>query len=113
MSEMDAGITCWDTKYFYFYPRPTQMDADIKTLTGIPNFPAYASGHSTFSAAASTILGHLFPDDAANLDAMAKEASVSRLYGGIHYSMDCQAGLTAGTAIGNFAIARAKTDGGE
>jgi hypothetical protein len=113
MSVMDAGITCWDTKYFYFYPRPSQMDATIKTLTGVPNFPAYTSGHSTFSAAAASILGHLFPAESANLDAMAKEASISRVYGGIHYPMDCDAGLTSGKAIGAFAIARAKTDGAE
>ena len=47
MAEMDAAIVCWDTKYHYFNPRPTQNDARIKTLTGIPNFPAYISGHST------------------------------------------------------------------
>ena len=48
-SLMDAGIVCWEAKYFYFNPRPTQFDPRIKTLTGIPNFPAYISGHSTFS----------------------------------------------------------------
>src|SRR6187399_95375 len=39
MALMDAAIVCWDTKYFYFNPRPTQLDPNIKTLTGIPNFP--------------------------------------------------------------------------
>jgi hypothetical protein len=38
MTEMDAGIVCWNTKYYYFNPRPTQMIPGIKTLTGIPNF---------------------------------------------------------------------------
>src|SRR5207253_1645404 len=56
MAVMDAGIVCWNTKYFYYNPRPTQMDPSIKTLTGIPNFPSYISGHSTFSGAAATIL---------------------------------------------------------
>jgi hypothetical protein len=45
MSEMDAAISCWDIKYFYFNPRPTQMNPNIKTLTGVPNFPSYVSGH--------------------------------------------------------------------
>jgi hypothetical protein len=44
---------------------------------------------------------------------MAMEASLSRLYGGIHYRMDCEAGLKCGTTIGGFAIERAKGDGGE
>jgi hypothetical protein len=30
MAEMDAAIVCWDTKYYYFNPRPTQMIPDIK-----------------------------------------------------------------------------------
>ena len=54
MALMDAAIVCWDTKMYYFNPRPTQLDPNIKTLTGIPNFPAYISGHSTFSGAAAT-----------------------------------------------------------
>ncbi|MFM2361095.1 MAG: hypothetical protein RLY16_3088, partial [Bacteroidota bacterium] len=89
MSLMDAGIVCWDTKYFYFNPRPTQLNPEIKTLTGIPNFPAYISGHSTFSGAAATILSYIVPEKASAYDAMAKEASNSRLYGGIHYRSDC------------------------
>ena len=67
MALMDAGIVCWDTKYFYFNPRPTQLDPEIKTLTGIPNFPAYISGHSTFSGAAATILGHIIPERSSSL----------------------------------------------
>ena len=53
---MDAAIACWDAKYFYFNPRPSQIDSSIKTTTGVPNFPAYVSGHSTFSATAATVL---------------------------------------------------------
>ncbi len=62
LAMMDAAISCWDAKYFYFNPRPSQMDTSIKTTTGIPNFPAYVSGHSTFSAAAATVLSHLLPE---------------------------------------------------
>jgi hypothetical protein len=113
MSLMDAGIVCWDTKYFYFNPRPTQLNPAIKTLTGIPNFPAYISGHSTFSGAAATILSHIIPEKAAQYKAMAQEASRSRLVGGIHYKSDCEVGLTVGKNIGDFAIARARTDGAE
>ncbi|MFX5498301.1 hypothetical protein ABTD99_19225, partial [Acinetobacter baumannii] len=44
---MDAAIVCWNTKYYYFNPRPCQLNPAIKTLTGVPNFPSYISGHST------------------------------------------------------------------
>jgi hypothetical protein len=113
MAEMDAAITCWETKYHYYVPRPSQIDASIKTLTGLPNFPSYTSGHSTFSGAAATLLGHIFPIHAADFTAMAKEASLSRLYGGIHYRMDCDAGLEVGNKVGAYAIERARMDGGE
>ncbi len=113
MSLMDAGIVCWDTKYFYFNPRPTQLNPEIKTLTGIPNFPSYISGHSTFSGAAAGILSHIVPEKATAYDAMAREASLSRLYGGIHYRSDCDSGLVTGARIAGYAIQRAKTDGAE
>ena len=113
MSLMDAAIVCWDTKNYYYNPRPTQLNPAIKTLTGIPNFPAYISGHSTFSGAAATILSHIIPERAAAYDAMAKEASMSRMYGGIHYRSDCEVGLTVGKNVGGYAIKRALTDGAE
>jgi len=113
MAEMDAAIVCWDTKYFYFNPRPCQLNPEIKTLTGVPNFPSYISGHSTFSAAAATVLGHVIPERKADYEAMAQEASLSRMYGGIHYKSDCVTGLEVGKNIGNYAVQRAITDGAE
>jgi PAP2 superfamily len=113
MALADAAIACWDAKYTYFNPRPSQIDSRIKTVTGLPNFPAYISGHSTFSAAAATILGHIIKPKAAEYTAMAKEASESRLYGAIHYRSDCEKGLETGKKVGDYAIARARTDGAE
>ncbi|QHS57317.1 phosphatase PAP2 family protein [Mucilaginibacter sp. 14171R-50] len=111
MAQMDAAIVCWDAKYFYFNPRPTQTLFNIKTLTGVPNFPSYTSGHSTFSGSAATVLGYLVPEKADAFMAMAKEAGMSRLYGGIHYRSDCDAGLASGIKVGTYAVNRAKIDG--
>jgi hypothetical protein len=111
MAMMDAAIVCWDTKMFYFNPRPTQLNPKIKTLTGIPNFPAYISGHSTFSGAAARILGHIMPEKATAYDAMAQEASLSRMLAGIHYRADCEQGLITGQKIGDYAVTRAQNDG--
>lgn len=113
MAMMDAAIACWDAKFTYFNPRPSQSDPRIKTLTGLPNFPSYISGHSTFSAAAATILGHIIPSRASDYSAMANEAMLSRLYGAIHYRSDCVVGLTVGQKVGSYAVARAQGDGGE
>jgi len=89
------------------------LDPKIKTLTGIPNFPSYISGHSTFSGAAAAILGHIMPGRKSAYDQMASEASMSRLIGGIHYRADCETGLLVGKSVGNFAVQRAMTDGAE
>jgi hypothetical protein len=111
MAMMDAAIACWDTKYLYFNPRPSQVDPTVKTLTGLPNFPSYTSGHSTFSGAAATLLSHLLPAKANAFRAMADEASLSRMYGAIHYRSDCEQGLKCGQRVGGFAVERAKLDG--
>ncbi len=108
---MDAGVCCWDTKYYYLSRRPSHVDAAVTTSTGIPNFPSYTSGHATFSGAAATVLSYLFPDKEAELKAMADEATVSRLYGGIHFRVDCEVGLRCGKQIGEFAVTRGKNDG--
>jgi hypothetical protein len=111
MALMDAAIACWDAKFLYFNPRPSQVDPSIKTLTGLPNFPSYTSGHSTFSAAAATVLGYLIPSKATQFTDMATEASLSRIYGAIHYRSDCVQGLKCGERVGGFAVDRAKIDG--
>lgn len=110
---MDAGISCWDTKYYYMYPRPPQADENIKCLFGVPNFPGYTSGHSTFSAAAAVVLGYMFPSDINTFNAYAKEASESRIYSRIHFRFDCEVGLEVGTNIGNYAVEVAKVDGAD
>jgi hypothetical protein len=107
----DAGVACWATKFKYFNPRPTQMDRTIKTVIGLPNFPAYPSGHSTFSASAATVLSYLFPEGAASFDAMSDEAGVSRLYGGIHYRSDIENGKAHGKVVGADVVKFAQSDG--
>ncbi|HTE00044.1 MAG TPA: phosphatase PAP2 family protein [Mucilaginibacter sp.] len=111
MAEMDAAIVCWDTKYFYFNPRPTQINSAIKTLTGIPNFPSYTSGHSNFSGAAATVLTYLLPDRGTKFTDLAQKASLSRLVGGIHTRQDIEVGLSTGKAVGQYAAQRGQSDG--
>jgi hypothetical protein len=112
MAMQDAGICCWDTKAYYYYPRPSQMDPSIKTI-GTPNFPSYTSGHATFSGAAAEVLGYIFPARKTQVDDMAMEATLSRIYGGIHYRFDSEVGLKCGRSIGTFAVKRGKADGAD
>jgi membrane-associated phospholipid phosphatase len=111
MALHDSGVGCWDAKYAYFNPRPSQMDPTIKVEIGLPNFPSYVSGHSDFSAAAAEVLSYLFPADAAYFASQRDEAAKSRLYGGIHFPSDIQFGLQQGKQIGDFTVNFATSDG--
>jgi hypothetical protein len=110
MAMHDAAVSCWETKFFFFNPRPSQLDPSIKTPIGLPNFPAYSSGHSTFSAAAATVLSYLFPSASEGFSAMQDEAAISRLYGGIHYRSDIEGGKVHGTRIGSYTVQFAQQD---
>ena len=113
MAIMDSGISCWDAKYYYHYPRPIQTIADFKTLAGTPNFPSYTSGHSVFSAAASEVLAYIFPEEASKVRGWAEEAAISRVYGGIHWTFDAKVGTEQGRDVAGYTIARAQADGAD
>ena len=113
MAMHDAAVGCWAVKFRYFNPRPAQLDPSIKTTIGLPNFPAYPSGHSTFSAAAAGVLSYVFPGAAGDFGAMADEAGISRLYGGIHYRSDIVRGREHGARIGADVVRLARGDRAE
>ena len=134
----DSAIVCWETKYAYDFWRPidairradtdghsaTVADPNWTPLIGTPPFPAYTSGHSTFSAAAATVLGQLLGTNTSftaradeslntssdpsarlersfsNFQQAADQAGMSRIYGGIHFKFDSTAGLQAGRTLG-------------
>lgn len=101
----DAGIAAWRIKYATAVPRPWQIDPALATPVRVPAFPSYPSGHSVFSWAAAGVLGALHPQARAAVEAQAKEASISRLYAGIHWRFD----LDGGRALGEAAARRALT----
>ena len=111
MAIQDAGISCWDAKYYYHYPRPIEAIPEFKGILGTPNFPSYTSGHSTFSAAAAAVLAHIFPAEKMQVEEWANEAAESRIYGGIHYRFDSEAGLEQGRKVAEYTISRAMIDG--
>ncbi len=109
----DAFICCWDAKYTYWTARPISADPALAVLIPTPPFPSFTSGHSTISAAAATVLGHLFPEDEATLRDRTEEAKNSRLWAGIHFPIDTEMGALGGGMIGRLVVARARTDGAE
>lgn len=127
----DAAIVSWDHKYHYNNWRPvtgiqhadtdgnpaTAADPAWLPLIATPPFPAYSSGHSTFSSASARLLALFFGTDQISfsttsdglagvtrsftrLSDAAEEAGQSRIYGGIHWQFDNQTGLSSGRALG-------------
>jgi PAP2 superfamily protein len=92
MAALDALTASHEAKYYYWLIRPTQADPLITLSIGLPNHPSYPSNHAAVSTTNARILGSIFPSEAGRLAAMADEAGLSRLYGGIHYRFDKTAG---------------------
>jgi hypothetical protein len=113
MAMMDGGISCWDAKYYYHYPRPIQQISGFKTIAGTPNFPSYTSGHSVFSAAGAEVLAYVFPAEANQVREWAVEAAESRIYGGIHWRFDAEVGTTQGKNVAAYTVNKAKEDGAD
>jgi len=103
----DAQIGCWDAKETYWFIRPWQADPLITVVAAVgkPNHPAYPSGHSCLSASGADVLSTFFPEQRDHLNAMVTEAGLSRMYGGIHYRFDIEAGQALGHSVARFTIA--------
>lgn len=135
--QADASIVSWDNKYYWNHVRPItaiRIEADLDgnpdtagdpawtSLIPTPPFPAYTSGHSTYSGGSARLLALVFGTDAVAFSApspdpdrwpalpgvvrswnsfsqAAEEAGQSRIYGGIHWQYDNQSGLVSGHAL--------------
>lgn len=136
----DAGIVAWDTKYDADLWRPvtaireadtdgnpaTEADPDWLPLFPVtPPFPAYVSGHATFSAAHAAVLEEYFGTDDItftittdeplyegpewrtydSLSEAALENAESRIFLGVHYDFDGEWGNEIGDDVGRHAFA--------
>jgi hypothetical protein len=122
----DAIITCWREKYRSQQVRPITViheliDRNWQPFLQTPPFPEHTSGHSGISASAATVLTEKFGDGFAfedtsdfqyigmkrsfkSFNAAALEASLSRVYGGIHYRSGVDAGAVQGREIAAYVI---------
>jgi hypothetical protein len=131
VTEADAIIACWDSKYRYVAWRPvtairtglTPADADplwepwLNTLTGTPAHPEYPSAHSSYSGAAAFILAAEFGENtafsftseirpgarsfASFSDAIAEIVN-ARVFGGIHFRTSCLRANALGAAVADY-----------
>ena len=98
-SVFDAMVGCFDAKYHYWFIRPPQADPGIVTPFPTPAHPSYPSAHSCISGGMTGALARAFPNERERLEKVAQEASLSRLYAGIHYRFDMVAGLALGRSV--------------
>jgi hypothetical protein len=123
---MDGFISCWDEKYRSDRIRPETairkyIDSKYQPMLQTPPFPEYLSGHSTISTTSAVILTHFFGENYKYTDTVeeqyglgsrsytsfmhaSEEASISRLYGGIHYMDAITRGQDQGKEVGNWVI---------
>lgn len=126
-----AQLAAWFFKWrggmgIGFRPRPVEVDPGISVLydrainatqsgdgiprqfpsphPGTPRHPAYPSGHSTTYAAAAELLAAFLPDRKAELDQLADNASMARLWAGIHWRSDHVQGMKLGRCVARQVI---------
>ncbi len=127
----DGFISSWDEKYRSAVIRPetvinAYLDEEWEPLLQTPPFPEYTSAHSVISTAAAAVLtdqfgaSFAFVDDSEvkfgltvrsfpSFEKAAAEAAISRLYGGIHYRMAIEEGITQGHRVGELVVQRVQT----
>ncbi|HEX3729756.1 MAG TPA: vanadium-dependent haloperoxidase [Opitutaceae bacterium] len=138
LAEADGAIQCWESKFYYntWRPETALREQDPKTNQFMvnhpdfipnlasPSFPAYPSGHSTFSAAGARSLALFIGTDDFSFDLTSdglpgvvhhfdhfsdaqREAGMSRIWGGIHTMPDNLEAQKAGMKIADWVYAHA------
>lgn len=129
----DAFIVCWNEKYRTDRVRPESvihryLDINWQPLLQTPPFPEYTSGHSVISSASAEMLSYLLGDSLTFTDdtevmfelpvrrfdsfrQAALEASISRLYGGIHFRDAIEQGQVTGALVGRHVVERIRRVG--
>lgn len=132
MSLSDSHISVFESKYFYTTWRPETAiprgdeDGNLETTAAAftpflasPCFPAYPSAHGAGAGAASEILARAYGNQGhaltnshpsvpgvvlhyTNVEQVVEDISDARVYGGIHFRFDQDAGEALGRAVARY-----------
>lgn len=143
IGQADAAITTWHSKYTHDIIRPETVirqransignpyikgteDRNWRSLIFTPDFPAYTSGHSTFSGMGARMIANVIGRDDVKFSARApdlvnwpkqlanvkrswtslwqaaEENGMSRIYGGVHWDADNTEGLRVGRDLADY-----------
>jgi hypothetical protein len=133
----DASTSVFEAKYFFNYWRPitaireaasdgnpsTWPDPTWTPLLGTPAHPEYPSGHSVIQWAGTEVLeavfgqNYTFSTTSAAVPGVVRtfgsfkdysaDASLSRVYGGIHFRTAIEEGARQGRKVGNWVLEHA------
>jgi membrane-associated phospholipid phosphatase len=118
----DTWISSWKTRYKYNIQRPITYIREVLGDTAwmpeitTPPHPEYPGGHAALSSSVAEVLTAMFGEHYALTDrtyeflgmgarnypsfrAIAEEAAISKVYGGIHYRLSVQVGLQQGMDV--------------
>jgi hypothetical protein len=104
--------------------RRTEPDAEWSSAVFTPPFPSYPAGHASFGGAARAVLeeefgrdGHVItlthpavPDIVlryATFKQITDDVDDARIYGGVHYRFDQEAGALQGKSVGEYVLRHA------
>lgn len=132
-------LAAWHYKWYSdrdrvgYRPRPVEIDPTLNVLfdrgvnrsgtadlalrvfptpsPGTPRHPAYPSGHSTASAAASEVMAYFFPDAREELANLCDNAGMARLWAGVHYRSDHEQGMRLGRHVAQMIVAQLEAGG--
>lgn len=107
----DAMVAAFDSRAAYDRSRPATLDPRIH-----PMLPAKGSSYpdvrAAIAGAAESMLAYLFPEhDPADFTAIADQATESRLWGGMNFRSDVDAGRELGHQVAGVVIQWAMVDG--
>jgi membrane-associated phospholipid phosphatase len=118
IAKHDANVAVFAAKYQYWRIRPYQLNkiaqfhtASFSNLFPTPKHPSYPAAHGAGSGAAYAIAAYLFSREADALNQEGATIAESRLWAGIHYQTDIDAGLAQGRAVAAEVIKVANADG--
>jgi len=125
MAIHSALLAAWHYKWMEpstrLKPRPSEVYPQLTVLyktneaDGNPRHPSYPSGHSTVGGATSAVLKHFFGNAkhssfcadrsiSTELDNLADNAGLARMWAGIHYRADHEFGLALGAAVAELVL---------
>jgi PAP2 superfamily len=127
-----AQLAAWHAKWYVpdlrFRPRPAESNPSVPVLynravnetqsgdgplrnaptpsPGTPRHPSFPSGHSTTYAAAAEVVAFFLPDVRGELDLLADNAGIARLWAGVHHRSDHRYGAKLGRCVGRMVVAQ-------